>query len=146
MRAYLVHHADALGPDVDPQRPLSNVGLAQAEQLARRIKAAGFAPAMVWHSGKLRARQTAEAIWRAANPFATFTMIRGLHPDDPPEIVRDALLRESGDVLIVGHMPNLDRVRTLLSGAREPFPTHGLVALESADAGVTWTEVWKTGR
>ena len=80
-----VHHADAVGPDVDPQRPLSpTLGRTQAAALAERVKAAGFKPASIWHSGKLRARQTAESFLQACNPFAEFRMVRGLRPDDPP--------------------------------------------------------------
>src|SRR5262245_21256686 len=99
MRLALVHHADAVGPNVDPQRPLSSLGHEQADRLAARTKAAQFSPAAIWHSGKLRARQTAEAFLRACNPFAEFRMVRGLHPDDPPEIIRDALVGESQDLL-----------------------------------------------
>jgi phosphohistidine phosphatase len=82
---YLVHHADAVSPEVDPQRPLSERGRAHAERLAGEAAARGVKPAAVWHSGKLRARQTAEPFWRACNPLAEFAAIRGLQPDDPPE-------------------------------------------------------------
>ena len=89
MRVYLVHHADAVGPDVDPQRPLSALGRTQAAALADRVRGAGFAPASIWHSGKLRARQTAEYFLQTCNPFAEFRMVRGLRPDDPPDWMRD---------------------------------------------------------
>src|ERR1700674_2203169 len=106
MQVYLVHHAQAIGPDVDPQRPLSTEGRARAALLADQAKTAGFSPAAIWHSGKLRARQTAEPFLRL-NPFATFKMVRGLGPDDPPEMMRETLRRETRDVLLVGHMPNI---------------------------------------
>jgi phosphohistidine phosphatase len=138
----LVHHADAVGPDVDPQRPLSTLGLEQADRLAARAKAEKFSPALIWHSGKLRARQTAEAFLRACNPFAEFRMVRGLRPDDPPEIIRDALQGETRDLLAVGHMPHIAALlQTVIPGA-DPFPPHGLVLLESAD-GTSWKEVWR---
>src|SRR6476660_9017266 len=104
MRLYLVHHADAVGPHVDPQRPLSALGRRQADDLAARAQARGVQPAAIWHSGKLRARQTAEAFLRACSPSAEFKMIRGLLPDDPPAFVRDQLTGESRDVLLAGHM------------------------------------------
>src|ERR671911_2631919 len=104
---YLVHHADAVGPDVDPQRPLSVSGRAHAERLAAEARARGVKPVAVWHSGKLRARQTAEAMWRACNPLAEFSAIRGLQPTDPPEWIRDRLLEEDRDVMVVGHLPHL---------------------------------------
>ena len=135
MNVFLVHHADAVGPDVDPQRPLSMLGRRQADALAAQLKGAGCAPAVIWHSGKLRARQTAEAMLRACNPFAEFKMIRGLRPDDPPDWVRDLLTGESRDVMLVGHMPSLPAIASAL--AREPrsFPLHGAMVFERTETG-----------
>ena len=81
---FLVHHADAVSPDVDAQRPLSERGRMQAERLAAESARRGVKPEVVWHSGKLRARQTAEALWRACNPLAEFSATRGLQPNDAP--------------------------------------------------------------
>ena len=128
---FLVHHADAVPPDVDSQRPLSAAGRMHADQLAQRARERGVAPAAIWHSGKLRARQTAEAFWRACSPLAEFAAIRGLQPTDPPEWIRAALTDESRDVMLVGHMPSLPRILAVLTGnPREQFPLHGLIALE----------------
>src|SRR5688572_10825807 len=67
---YLVHHAQALSGETDHTRPLSTVGLLQAESVARAAVERGAKPTVIWHSGKLRARQTAEAWLRLVNPFA----------------------------------------------------------------------------
>jgi len=148
MHVYLLHHADAVGPGVDPQRPLSTEGHAHAERLAGMLKERGVAPSLIWHSGKLRARQTGEAVLRLCAPFAAFTMVRGLSPEDPTEIIVTALQRETRDVMLVGHMPHLDRLLPMLT--RDPiaggFPQHGVVALETIetiDGGVTWREMWR---
>ena len=58
MFVYLVHHGDAVGPNVDPQRPLSSLGHQQVEMLSRQVAAFSVSPMVIWHSGKLRARQT----------------------------------------------------------------------------------------
>jgi phosphohistidine phosphatase len=143
MLLYLVHHAEAVGPEVDPQRPLSMIGRAQAESLAVRAKAAGCAPAAIWPSGKLRARQTAEPFYRICNPFAEFKMIRGLLPGDPPQYLRDAVTGEARDILAAGHMPSIRAILQSFSPASEPLPLHGMAALETTDAGLTWTERWR---
>lgn len=70
MFLYLVHHGDAVGPEVDPRRPLSAAGRAEVERIAAQAAGLGARPAVVWHSGKLRAKQTAEAFWRACNALA----------------------------------------------------------------------------
>jgi phosphohistidine phosphatase len=134
---------------VDPRRPLSEQGRAAVEALASAAAVRGVKPAAVWHSGKLRAKQTAEAFWRACNALADFHASRDLQPDDPPEWIRDRLLGETHDVLdvvLVGHFPHLPRLLALLvkdNRAAEHFPLHGCVLLESLDEGQTWNELWR---
>ena len=105
----------------------------------------GAKPALIWHSGKLRARQTAEAWLRLVSPFATFTAVRGFQPDDDPEIVDSALLGENRDVVLASHMPFLPALlHRLTTGRRDrlsaPFPLNGCVALERA--GELWQQQW----
>jgi phosphohistidine phosphatase len=141
---FLVHHADAVGPEVDSRRPLSPLGETQAAHAAAEAAARGARPAVVWHSGKLRARQTAQAFWRACNALAEFKASPDLQPDDPPSRIRDRLRGETRDILIAGHFFHLPRLLSLLLGG-EPrtFPLHGVVALESDDEGETWKEIWR---
>jgi phosphohistidine phosphatase len=142
---YLVHHADAVGPEVDPQRPLSTSGRMHADALALKAKDRGVAPAAIWHSGKLRAKQTAESFWRACNPLAELAASPGLQPSDHPQRIRDRVTGESRDIMLVGHMPSLPKLLYLLlhgnAEAMAGFPPHGIVALE-AD-GERWVERWR---
>jgi phosphohistidine phosphatase len=140
---YLVHHGEAVGEDVDPRRPLSARGKAQAERVAAEAAARGAKPAVVWHSGKLRAKQTGEAFWRACNPLAEFAATRDVQPDDPAQWIRDRLRGETRDIAIAGHFPHLPRLISLLLGSVEEFPPHGAVALRTDDEGETWREVWR---
>ena len=147
MFLYLVHHGDAVGPEVDLRRPLSPAGRQTVERLAAEAAARGARPAVVWHSGKLRAKQTAEAFWRACNALAEFSASRDLQPDDPPSWIRDRLRGESRDILIAGHFHHLPRLLELLTSggdvAVSQFPLHGAVALETSDGGDTWEERWR---
>jgi phosphohistidine phosphatase len=129
MKVHLVHHADALGPAVDPQRPLSRRGLEQTEWLAAAARDRGVKPDAIWHSGKLRARQTAEAFLRLCNPFAEFRMVRGLRSEDPPDWIRDMLEGEDREVLVAGHMPLIAQL-SLRLGAADVIALHGIVSLE----------------
>ena len=142
MKLLLVHHGDAVGPDLDPRRPLSPWGRTAVQRLAAEAASRGVKPAVVWHSGKLRAKETAEAYWRACNPFAEFSATRDLQPDDPPEWIRDRLRGESRDLLIAGHYPHMPRLLHLLVNA-EHFPINGAVALRSDDDGETFSEEWR---
>jgi len=145
VQLFLAHHGEAVGPEVDARRPLSARGREAVERLAAEAAARGVRPSIVWHSGKLRARQTAEAYWRACNALAEFSAARDLQPDDPPDWIRDQLRGESRDILIAGHYPHLPRLLALL--LRRPdsadFPQHGFVALASEDEGETWRELWR---
>jgi len=147
MHLYLVHHGDAVGPDVDLRRPLSPEGRQAVVALGAAAAARGARPAVVWHSGKLRARQTAEEFWRACNALASFSATRDLQPDDPPAWMRDRLRGETSDILITGHYPYLPRLLTLLltgqDNASIVFPPHGIVALRTGDQGDSWEEVWR---
>ena len=146
MFVYLVHHGHAVNPDVDPQRPLSRKGRDQVETLSSQAAGRDVHPDVIWHSGKLRARQTAEAYWRACNPLAGFSATRWMQPDDPPRLA-DLLGVETGDVMLVGHMPHLDRLLRRLVHLRDhapqagAFPLNGLVAVERTETG--WAERWR---
>lgn len=139
---FLVHHGEAVAADEDSRRPLTSAGRAQCERLARDAAALGACPEKVRHSGKLRARETAQIFAAACNPSAPVRAERGLQPDDPPEWARDALRAEEVPVMIVGHMPHVARLLRLLTrdeGAA--FPIHGIVALDrTSDA---WEERWR---
>jgi len=147
VRLVIVHHGDAVGPEVDPRRPLSPWGREAVERLAADAAARHVKPAVIWHSGKLRAKETAEAFWRACNPFAELGATRDLQPGDSPDWMRDRLRGESRDILIAGHYPHLPRLLTLLltgsDGQPVPFPQHGVVAVETEDSGETWRELWR---
>ena len=147
---YLVHHGEALAADVDAQRPLTEAGRAAVDRLAGEAARREVAPVEIWHSGKLRARQTGEPFRRVCNPLAAFTMVRGLRPADPSDILADRLAGETRDLLLVGHMPLIARLlRRLVGRVGEDlaYPPHGIVALEpDPDGDVTrWREVWRLG-
>ena len=147
MHLFLVHHAEAVGPEIDARRPLSSAGREAVGRLAAETAARGARPVVVWHSGKLRARQTAEAFWRSCNALAEFSATRDLQPDDPASFIRDRMRGESRDVMLVGHYPHLPALLGLLvtgfADTRGSFPQHGVVALETTDEGDTWTEIWR---
>jgi len=138
----LVHHADAVSPAVDTQRPLSAAGLAHAEALAVRAREAGASPVEIWHSGKLRARQTGEAFLRGCSPFAAFRMVRGLLPEDPSSMMEAELVAETRDVMLVGHIPNIAGIAARLAKGDVDFPLHGAVCFERV-GDREWKERWR---
>lgn len=143
---FLVHHGDAVGPDVNPMRPLSDRGRVEVDMLALKAAERGAKPDIIWHSGKLRARQTAEAYWKRCNPLATFSATRGLQPTDPTNWIVDSIAGETKHILLAGHFPHLPRLLgRLMAGNPDadpgPFPLNGVVALEQVDG--KWVERWR---
>ena len=141
MTLYLVHHADAVTAAIDATRPLSVHGREQAADVSARVAARGAMPHAIWHSGKLRARETAEIYWRAVNPAAPMTAARGLQPEDDPEWLADLLNEETDDLMLVGHYPLLPGLLQIIAGQSAVFPQHGAVAFEKTTTG--WVERWR---
>src|SRR5690349_14967325 len=84
MKVYLVHHADALSKEQDPQRHISPKGQAQADRLGTRFKALGVAPTRILHSDKQWTIDTAERV--AAKLSAQNKTAKAAYPintDDP---------------------------------------------------------------
>ena len=147
---YLVHHGQATDATVNAQRPLTTFGQGSVERLAGRLVEQGVCPVEIWHSGKLRARQTGNVLLTTCNPAAQFVMVRGLQPADPSDIMADRLAGEHREIMLIGHMPNLPRLLRRLIGRigdkqEIEFPLYGVVALKSNDEGMTWREQWRCG-
>lgn len=146
MKLYLVQHGEALGKDVDPERPLSDQGARDVAALAAFLKGAGIRVERVWHSGKLRAEQTAQTLATAVLPGGVPEKISGINPKDPvEEFVTDADVWQQ-DTLVAGHLPFMARLVSLLV-AGDPerglvrYAPGSVVCLER-DAADAWSLQW----
>ena len=131
---------------MDPMRPLSDRGRVEVDMLAQKAAAQGAKPDVIWHSGKLRARQTAEAYWKRCNALAAFSATRGLQPTDPTNWIVDAIAGDTRHILLAGHFPHLPRLLARLTTGKADaspvdFPLNGIVALENVDG--KWVEKWR---
>ena len=136
---YLVQHGHAKREDDDPDRTLTDDGVGDVTRVARlAVDRLGTRPRRVVHSGKTRARQTAE-IWGGlveVDPEES----DALAPNDDPTTWVRRLATETGDLMLVGHLPHLARLAgSLLTGDPDrqvvAFQQGGLVGLERTDAG-----------
>ena len=145
MRLYLVQHGEALAREVDPDRPLSEKGRTEVGRMAAML-AGHVSVTQVLHSGKTRARQTAELLAVKLADGAPVEQMEGLAPDDPVAPVAQQFLGEKADTLVVGHLPFMARLVTrLISGSEDPavvsFRPGSVACLEPAD-GVSWRLQW----
>ncbi|GAB6948325.1 phosphohistidine phosphatase SixA [Vulcanisaeta sp. JCM 16161] len=110
---YLVQHGKAFDEKVDPERRLTPEGVAETERIAKYLNSIGIIVAEIIHSGKARARQTAE-IFAKYLGVDNVREVDGLNPNDDPRIWFERLLRLDHDLMIVGHLPHLSRLVSLL--------------------------------
>lgn len=103
LRLYLVQHAEAKPQAEDPARPLSDKGRSGIRKVADFLKARELKVSKIFHRGKLRARQTAEALAEGISS-GEIEQADGLAPLDDPCIWKDRLKEELEDVMLVGHL------------------------------------------
>jgi phosphohistidine phosphatase len=146
MRLYLCHHGLAVPEELDAERPLSGQGLQDVEGIAARLENAGVRAQRVLHSGKTRARQTAEQLARALMPGGTSEIQTGLAPKDPVAPIAAAIAGWSSDTALVGHLPFLGRLASLLLTEDPNRPLlafrPGTVACLERDAEGRWSLAW----
>ena len=146
MHLYLVQHAEALPKEEDPQRPLSNQGRADIRKVAAFLGIRGIHVSRILHSGKLRARQTAEALAELLHPSGDISPTDGLAPLDEPTVWAERLTELDENLMLVGHLPHLDKLAALLvtGNADQPvvmFKPGGVVCLERDDED-RWSLRW----
>ena len=113
MNLYLVRHGDALSAAENSQRPLSSEGRRRVQQTAAMALDRGARFSVIYHSGILRAKETAEILAERMS-VAPVAELSGLLPEDDPAVVK-AEIEGAGDaILLVGHLPFLSRLAGLL--------------------------------
>ncbi|MHC4100394.1 MAG: phosphohistidine phosphatase SixA [Planctomycetota bacterium] len=114
MELYLVRHGQAAAKDGEASRARTERGAEVVEQVAAFAARAGVKVDEVRHSGKLRARQTAEILAKALAPSRGVDAATGLNPEDDVHGMAESLQREDGSLMLVGHLPFLSRLAGLL--------------------------------
>ncbi len=145
MHMYLVQHGEAKPEAEDPARPLTDRGRKEVGLIARHAAVRGIRVAEIRHSGKLRARQTADVLAAALSPSQETREMDGLAPTDCPVKAKGEVESAREPLMIVGHLPHLSRLASLLlvgDPSREliQFRNGGIVCLVKAESG--WLLEW----
>jgi phosphohistidine phosphatase len=145
MNIYLVQHAEALSKNEDPKRPLSEIGRQNAEVVAQAASRLGLALSQIRHSGKTRAEQTAKILAEKLVPEQGVMASTGLAPLDDVKPVAAELSEANKPVMLVGHMPFMERLAgQLVAGDPEVqvvrFRNGGIVCLTQNDD--RWQVAW----
>lgn len=135
-RIYFAQHGLAVDKKDDPERPLSKDGIDQSKIVAKFLQGSETPLDSIFHSGKLRAAQTAEIFATALNISST-SVIEGLSPNDDVTLLVQEL--NISNALYVGHLPHLEKLVTYLitgndGGSVINFRNSAVVCLEKHDA------------
>lgn len=114
MEIYLVQHGESKPESEDPERPLTDKGKAEVESVARYIAQRGAKVSQIFHSGRLRAKQTAELFARHLVPAQGVREQKGLAPLDDPHEAKQMVEQAETSLMLVGHLPHLSKLASLL--------------------------------
>jgi phosphohistidine phosphatase len=101
----------------------------------------------IFHSGKTRARETAEIMISKLIPGKEPVKKNGLAPLDDVNTIAKEIKQGQKDLMIVGHLPHLARLTSFLitgsdSHAVVSFQQGGIVCLRHDDEKKVWTIAW----
>lgn len=148
MRVYLVQHGKALSPEIDPEKGLSPQGKEEVDRLGKFFAKKSFPLFTILHSGKKRAKETAEILGKHLEPELSLEEYHHLNPNDSIDEVYTRIVAEEKNLMVVGHLPFLDRLVTRMVEGREDgsiveFSNGKTVCLEKKNGG--WVIEWVVG-
>ena len=146
MYVYLVQHGASKSEVEDPRRGLTDEGKRVVNEVAEHLASIGVTLDRLEHSDKLRACQTAEILAAKLQPRGGTHLVAGMAPNDDVRPMRDRLQGEEKDLMLVGHLPYLSRLLSVLLGANEErtlveFQMGGVIRLARSEKG-EWRLQW----
>lgn len=141
-----MQHGKSLPKEVDPEQGLSDEGISDVERIAGVAKSYGVRVSSIEHSGKKRARQTAEIFASALKPERGVGERGGINPLDDVAVVAGAL-RSEENLMLVGHLPFMERLAScLITGSVQKrvikFQNGGIVCLDKEPDTPSWFIKW----
>jgi phosphohistidine phosphatase len=138
MKLYLIQHAKAASKEEDPQRALTEEGVRDIQKVAAFIKPLNLSVDYLWHSGKKRTQQTAGFLAEVVTIKKENTASDGLAPNDSAMALKNEIMLEQKDIMIVGHLPFLPKLVSLLLTGRNSsetvaFRNAGIVCVDCFD-------------
>ena len=146
MALFLVQHGKCLPKDKDPKKGLSQEGVAETESIAQVASGYEVRVSKIIHSGKTRARQTAEIFKAALKPSGGIHGGSGLNPLDDVTVFAKTI-DDTEDVMLAGHLPFMERLTAyLITGSIEKpvfkFQNSGIVCLDKDPNTESWVIKW----
>ncbi len=146
MFLYLVRHGEAKKEAEDSAQGLTDKGIEDVRRTASSVRALIPQLSEIYHSPKLRARQTAAILAEDLKPERGISQSDNLLPLDDPALWALRILGIADNVMLVGHLPFLGRLAgLLLCGDKEKtcveFAAAATLCLNRSDEG-RWSVRW----
>ncbi|MEO8402723.1 MAG: phosphohistidine phosphatase SixA [Gammaproteobacteria bacterium] len=143
MKLYLARHGEYQTENLNSLTPL---GKQHIMRMASFLKPLNIKLSTIFHSGKLRAQQTAELLADAFHCDGQPVARNGIDPTDEIPAIYDEISHWDEDTLLVGHLPFMGKLTSKLITGDENhdivmFYPGTLVCLEKTGSGY-WSIDW----
>ena len=135
MKLFLIQHALAKSKEEDPERGITEEGYVITRKIASFAKQIPIEVRKIYHSGKKRAKETAEILKEYLEPTDGLESAKGLSPLDSHLIWAGLLSNINDNIMLIGHLPHMEKLCNFLlskDGFKEDikFIYSGIVCLE----------------
>lgn len=140
---FLVQHGEAVDKKVNVERPLTDLGRKTISQMGNFLCSKNIKVDGIWHSPKLRAKETAEILATCLQLEKLLYEYKELEPEEPvKKIIKLIQQSKEQNIMLVGHLPHLSQLAGLLLTGDEKkefiaFEKGGIVCLNYQDIGVS---------
>ena len=147
MKLFLIRHGKAEDGYPDETRRLTQEGTEIISNFfAWIMKHVPFDGKTIYHSGLIRAEQTADILSRSMPKPPPLEMINDLEPMADPQKWLPRLSMNQDDLVLVGHNPHLTRLISLLIQGEDHLPIvnmkKGMIVCLQRDEYSHWTLQW----
>jgi len=111
INVYFVQHGVSQPKEIDEKRPLSEIGRDETQRVANKLKQQGITLNKIYHSGKLRAVQTAE-LFANIMGVTNISELEGMKPNDDANDFLQQITENA--VMYIGHLPHIHKVVSAL--------------------------------
>ncbi len=149
MFLYLVRHGEAKSELADPSQSLSEKGVSDVRKVAAHLASVKIAIDVIFHSRKLRAKQTAAVFADFLKPDEGVAEIDRIGALDDPSEWEKILRTAEKNIMLVGHLPYMAKLFCLLACG---FADDSVVTFKNAsvaclkrDGDGAWRLQWMLG-